>query len=205
MQYISIVIVFVGLIKYSKSHKIYVYILSVLFATTFHSSAIVLLALIPLFKRHIPHVWWSFFIVLSYLVGRSGLLATVLNALNIGTLYDIYAVKEVVKFTLNGFILSTYIAFLIEIIDIDYIISVAVALGTIMMNLLAFNGDLARIHWYFSIFGIILFSHTKLKKKYMRMRSVIFIVSLMYGILVFWSFLLDNQSKIVPYTASFEL
>lgn len=88
---------------------------------------------------------------------------------------------------------------MINVVKIERTYLYMASFGTMLFNLLAMNGDLARIHWDMSIICIILLASLKLKEKYANIKFLFSLVVLLYGTIVYWSFLLDNQSKILPY------
>lgn len=203
-QYLAIAIIFAGFVRYTKKENNKELIAFILIATTFHSSSLVLLILIPFLKKNINISLITICLCLSYFIGRSGLLGFLLNSLGVSTMYShLYVVSDVQHFTINGFLLTIYIAFLVNIVKVNRIYILLVSAGTMIFNLFAFNGDIARMHWDLSIFCIILFSSYYTGIKSRGWNVPLRMVSLLYGTLVYWSFLLDNQSKIIPFEFDF--
>lgn len=200
MQFMSIAILFCGIIQYSQQKNTKKFICWIVFASTFHSSAIVVLALIPFLRRKIKLSVLTIGLLLSYIVGRSGIAGMLFNIFGIKSLYLArYVITDSSNFTINGLIVTFFIAFMINVVKIERTYLYMASFGTMLFNLLAMNGDLARIHWDMSIICVILLASLKLKEKYANIKFLFSLVVLLYGTIVYWSFLLDNQSKILPY------
>ena len=137
---------------------------------------------------------------MSYIVGRSGIAGMLFNIFGIKSLYLArYVITDSSNFTINGLIVTFFIAFMINVVKIERTYLYMASFGTMLFNLLAMNGDLARIHWDMSIICVILLASLKLKEKYANIKFLFSLIVLLYGTIVYWSFLLDNQSKILPY------
>lgn len=200
MQYMCIAVLFCGFIHYEKHNDWRKFACFVLFAGTFHSSAFALLGLIPVLKMKIKENTMIKWLILSYLLGRSGFIGMALQMIGITTFYQShYIIKDVTHFTLNGFFLTIFTCFVIKVVKLNKTYVLISVLGTMLTNLLAFNGDIARIHWDLSICTTILFSCYEMKPQYRRYQSVLAVGTFLYGVLVYWTFLIDNQSKIIPY------
>ena len=200
MQFMSIAILFCGIIQYSQQKNTKKLICWIVFASTFHSSSIVVLALIPFLRRKIKLSVLTIGLLLSYIVGRSGIAGMLFNIFGIKSLYLArYVITDSSNFTINGLIVTFFIAFMINVVKIERTYLYMASFGTMLFNLLAMNGDLARIHWDMSIICVILLASLKLKEKYANIKFLFSLVVLLYGTIVYWSFLLDNQSKILPY------
>lgn len=205
MQYIAITILYIAFIQFAINKNIKRLIIGILFATSFHSSSIVCLAIFPFLKYKITTSQLSWFAILSYILGRGGFLGLFLQLVGLNSIYnDRYTVSFENNFTLNGLLVTLYFVFLLNYLKIEKLYTLLYGIGIIGMNLLSFNGDIARIAWDFSIFGIIVLAHSQVKEGYNKLKLPIILISLIFGILVYFSFLFDNQAKLNEYIFSLQ-
>lgn len=202
-QFIAISILYVGYLACASTHKKKYLVIAVLIATLFHQSSIAFLILLLFVNKRYNRNLVSLLIVLSYFVGRLNIIIPILRLFGITSFYSGDLAGEMV-FTLNGFIMTIYFAYIAYICDEESFIMYTMMIGLLAFNVLVFNTNLSRLNWSLSIVQILILGNMKLLPRFQKNVKIHKALSYVYAITLYIAFLVADQGKILPYTFSFE-
>ena len=202
-QFIAISILYVGYLACASTHRMKYLVIAILIATLFHQSSIVFLILLLFVNKRYNRNIVSLLIVLSYFVGRLNIIIPILSMFGITSFYSGELAGDMV-FTLNGFIMTIYFAYIAYVCDEDSFIMYTMLVGLLVFNMLVFNTNLSRLNWSLSIVQILILGNMKLLPRFQKNVKIHKALSYVYAITLYIAFLVADQGKILPYTFSFE-
>jgi hypothetical protein len=151
-QCIAAGILFSAYLIFEKTRNKKMLLALILLAGTFHSSAFFVLPIMFIIGKKYNVSLGAFIIIASYLLGRTVIFFSVLQSLNITAIshMQIESLNDV-SFTINGFILTIFIAWYLSTTNVSNFNAYIIAIGVITINLFAFNTNISRFSWNFTI------------------------------------------------------
>ena len=170
------------------------YILFVGLATLFHSSSIIALIVLLFHKKEYNPIWGTAVLVLSYFVGRSGLITSLVAYIVSLTKYGFYIGHTGGSFSINGFLVVIFYSWLLFHKKIDPIFCYILVIGYTIFNLTIFSMDLARVAWSFTIISVFILGEICSRRK-----KMLLFVMVIYSLSVYYNYLYTNQGNVIPY------
>lgn len=197
-QYIAISILYVGFLLCSSTHKKIYLLITVVLASLFHQTSIFLLILLPFVNLKYHRIFISILIFLSYFIGRLNIVIPFFSQFGIESLYSESLAGEMV-FSMNGFIVTSYFAFIAYVSKEDSFLLYTMAIGLVIFNMLVFNTNISRLNWSLSIVQVLVLGNLKMISFFQKKETLCRFFSYAYAITLYIIFLLANQGKVVPY------
>lgn len=195
-QYCAIGYLLIAYVKLAKNDDVKGFLKFVCIATLFHGSS--LAALVVLFFRNRKYypLLGTTILIGSYIIGRSGMIGEIISYLVAFTRFGEYLTVHIdSSFTLNGLLVVLFFSWILYLNKEKSIFCNIIVMGIMLLNILSFEMDLARLSWSFTIVEAFLLGDINYKKLKVKLMPLL----IAYSLLVFINMLSTNQAKVMPY------
>jgi len=200
-QSIAISLFFLALYFYHKNNKSG-YIISIIVAALFHTTALIVLVIYPFYKIHIHKFIYIILILVSFFVGALNIFPLILQKFDIGELYKVYlevSLGSATSFSFTRLLLNMWLLYLIISGNHNDLFLKNFFIGVFLLNIFSFSPVLARISQYFLLAQIIVIPNLMLSHSYKYQRNFQ-VIGVLYAIIVFAFLISSNVGEVVPYT-----
>lgn len=207
-QYLAIPLVLIGF-SYLNRDKVKPFVGFVLFAMLFHTSAFFSLIILLLRKDIFSIFLGKGVLVLSFMIGLTPLIPVLLSVFV--SLFDMLGLEgfsmylsdtsdyRIEGFSLSRFLLTIYGCLVLLLLDNKLLYVRIFIFGIILLNLFAFQPDVARLAQFFVCVQIVLIPNIPIYIKNEKNVFPLQIVSVLYMVITFFYLLSANVGEVVPY------